>query len=302
MDTETTDKKRNSILWVTGLIFLLFFIFMTCSYQVRTTEIAITTIFGKTTETIAKPGFHWKIPWPIEKIYKYDARIQIFEGRFEETYTQDSRNLILSMFAGWKIIDPVLFLERVGSIKEAGRILEGLIRSAKNAVLSQHPVSHLISTDKKEVRFALIEDEIIKQVAKTTETQYGIAVETLGIKRIGLPESISGNVFERMRKERERIASRYRAEGERKAAEIIAKADKEKNKIISDAESKAKSIRGQGDSKAAEHYAIFKKDTEFALFLRKLEALESTLKTKSTIILDRDTPPYNLLKERQNEK
>ncbi|NOZ64480.1 MAG: hypothetical protein GXO71_06075 [Caldiserica bacterium] len=102
-------------------------------------------------------------------------------------------------------------------------------------------------------------------------------------------------MFERMRKERERIAQKFLAEGEGMASDIKAKADAEKDKILAEARAQAKRIKGEGDAEAARYYDIFSKNEDLAIFLRKLEALENTLKSNSTIILDSRTPPYDLL-------
>jgi len=112
---------------------------------------------------------------------------------------------------------------------------------------------------------------------------------------LGLPEAITRKVFDRMRKERERIAERYRAEGESRAAEIRAKADLEKDRILAEADANAKRIRGQGVAEAAKYYTVFQKKPELAIFLRSLDALETTLKKRTTLVVDPRTPPYDLL-------
>ena len=55
-------------------------------------------------------------------------------------------------------------------------------------------------------------------------------------------------------------------------------------------------IRAEGDAEAAKYYAEFKKNPELAEFLRSLEALRQILRTRTTLVLDTDTPPFNLLK------
>ena len=51
-----------------------------------------------------------------------------------------------------------------------------------------------------------------------------------------------------------------------------------------------------GDAAAAEYYEVFDKNPDLAMFLRKLEVLESTLKEKATVVLSADTEPFDLLK------
>ena len=47
--------------------------------------------------------------------------------------------------------------------------------------------------------------------------------------------------------------------------------------------------------KAQEYYRVFEKNPELAVFLFQLRALEQSLKDKSHLILDQQTPPFNLL-------
>ena len=57
-------------------------------------------------------------------------------------------------------------------------------------------------------------------VAPEAKERYGIAVEFLGIRKLGLPEPITQKVFQRMRAERGEIAERYRSEGEAEAIDV----------------------------------------------------------------------------------
>ena len=68
------------------------------------------------------------------------------------------------------------------------------------------------------------------------------------------------------------------------------------NELDTRAERFLESIRAEGEAEAAKSYAVFQQNPALAAFLRKLEALETTLKTRSTVVLGADTPPYDLLK------
>ena len=171
------------------------------------------------------------------------------------------------------------------------------MRNYKNAVIGTHPLSHFISTNPDELQFDEIEKEILRLVAKDTEQRYGVVLKFVRINQMGLPEGTTAKVFERMRKERERIAERYRAEGEGEANKIRAEADSKRDRIIAIAEADAKRIMGEGDALAAKYYHAFSENEELAIFLRKLDALKKTLKEKTTVVLDTGMPPYDLLEK-----
>jgi len=102
-------------------------------------------------------------------------------------------------------------------------------------------------------------------------------------------------VFERMKAERQAEIQKIEAEGERQAKTIKAEADLEANKILAQARAEAIQINGEAEAQAAKHYEVFKQNPELANFLFNRKALEGLLKENSTLILDPNTPPFNLL-------
>ena len=71
----------------------------------------------------------------------------------------------------------------------------------------------------------------------------------------------------------------------------------ESRNIISTAEAKAKEIRAKGDAAAAEAYEVFNQNPELAAYLRKLDSLKKIMETKTTVVLDTNTAPFDILKE-----
>ncbi len=289
--------KRNYLSVTVGVLLLLIFAALLVSFQVRQTEVAVVTTFGEASSKAIKAGLHFKLPWPIQKVIKFDSRVQNFEEKFEETPTQDGKNLLIMVYAGWRIVDPGAFLKSFpsGSASAAESTLESWVRSSKNAVVGKHPFSDFVSTDAEQLKFTQIEDEILKKVQVEALGKAGIEVRFLGIKRLGLPESASQRVFERMREERMRLVQQFQGDGESLAITIKTTADRDREAIISKAEKEAIRIRGEGDAEAAKSLAVFEKDPEFAVFLLRLEALEKSLKDRATLIFDERTPPFDML-------
>ncbi len=292
--------KRNTFTIVIGALLLIIFGLLLFVFQVRQSEVAVVTRFGKPDRTKTSPGAYARFPWPIEKVHKMDQRIQNFEDRFEETLTPDGFNLLVNVYVGWKVSKPELFFPKFanGSVDEAEKSLDAIVRSAKNEIVGKHPFSHFISTDPKELKFAEIEGEMLQKVQSQVEANnYGIEIKFLGIKKLGLPESVTQTVFERMRSERQVQVSRIENEGKEQAEEIRSTAERESAKTIAEAEAKATRIRGEGEAEAAKSFAAFQKNPELANFILKLNALEMMLKEKTTLILDQNTSPLDLLQK-----
>jgi membrane protease subunit HflC len=289
--------KRNPITITIGALLLLIFGLLLVCFQVRTTEVAMLTTFGKPTRPITEPGFDVKWPWPIQQVYKFDKRIHNFESKFEQVLTADGHSLLIKIYTGWNIAQPEAFFPRFGdSVSRLEESLDGLARAAYIGVVGTHPFSDFISTDEKQLKFEQIEQEILRHIQKDVQANgYGVEVKFVGIKRIGLPESVTRLVFERMQAERQLQVRRIEAEGQREASDIRTAANQASQKVLTEADSEAIRIRGEGDKLAAASLQVFQQEPELANFLIQLRALEDFLKERTTLILDTQTFPLNLL-------
>jgi membrane protease subunit HflC len=290
--------NRNPVSIIVGAILLLIFVALLFIFQVRQSEIAVVTTFGKPSRTVDKPGGpYWKWPWPIQKVYKFDQRIQNYEDKFTEDLTADENLLLTQLYVGWRITDAEVFFPRFagGSVSEAEKILEGMISSAKKAVIGKHPLSDFVSADSP-VKFAEIETEILNTVkAQLQSNNYGMDVEFVGIKKLGLPEAVTQSVFDRMKAERNVLSSKYESQGTAEAQNIRSAANRKAAELQANADADATRIRGQGEAAAAESLPVFQQEPELASFLISLKALEESLTDRTTLIFDQTTPPFNLL-------
>ena len=201
------------------------------------------------------------------------------------------------VYVGWKIKDAREFFPRFknGSIAEAERQMEGLLRSAKSAVVGQHPLSDFISTDEKQLKFDAVEQQILAILQdQVNKKNYGIEIEYLGIKKLEFPESVTKAVFERMTSDRKKLISKTESEGEAEASRIRSTADSRSDVMLAAANGEALQIKGNAQRKAAEYFAVFERNPELAKFLLNLNALELSLKDRTTLIFDQHSQPFNL--------
>tara|TARA_B100000676_G_C17971223_1_gene783414 strand:- start:56 stop:952 length:897 start_codon:yes stop_codon:yes gene_type:complete len=290
--------NKQKISFFIGIILLLIFASILFIFQVRQSEVAVVTTFGSYSRTIEDAGLRFKWPWPIQKVYRFDNRLQNFERKFEQTTTGDAKPLIIEVYVGWQISNPKIFLERFnGDIIKAEQNLESLVRDAKNSVIGQHPFRDLISPREEDLKFNDIEEEIVAAIQTEAKDDYGMEVVFAGIKQLGLPESNTQKVFERMRADRQRLVKQFQGEGESRAMEIRSKAEAESTRILNEAKAQAIEIEGKAEAQANEYYKVFQENPDLAELLLGLEALEAATKEKTTIVADPSTPPFNLFQE-----
>jgi membrane protease subunit HflC len=301
-------KPRLVFLIALGLLAVLasFALFLT-AYTVRATECAVVLRWEKPTKALVgtkdgDAGLHWKLPDPIDKVEKYDARTHVFSTKPEQTYTQDGYSLIVTVSSGWRIADPIPFREKVGTERKGQELLAGLVRTYKNAIIGKHPLSHMISADPETLGFDDMEKEMLSYVGKEAEGKYGMAVEFTKIKQLAMPKSGAQEVFNRMKEERETIAVDIREAGEEKAKKTRAEADTERDRILNTARAEAKVLQGQGDAEAAQYYEVFARNENLAIFLKEIETLKISLKDRATIVLTTNDRPYHLFKKGWKEE
>ena len=293
--------KRNPLTLIIALLLLLIFGFLLFSFQVRTTEVAVVTTFGSPTRPITEPNLYFKWPWPIQKVWTFDRRVQNFEDRLTEGLTSDSFNLLTSVYVGWKVSDPTAFFPRfAGSadpISAAETLLDQWLGNAKTAVVGRHPLADFVSTSDNGAAFLAIEKDILESIRSQIRTNnLGLEVEFLGIKRLQLPETVSQSVFDRMTSERKVLADRFQYEGEAEAQRIRSDAERKAAELLANAESQATRIKGIGEAEAAKSLAVFEQNPELASFVFRLNALESSLQERSVLIFDQQTPPFDLFR------
>ncbi len=270
-----------------------------CFFIVDETQYVVQMRFGKPVRTLIEPGLHTKWLWPVDTLVRFDNRLQVLEnpGSDEpdrEYLTQDEesgigKNVVVTTYTCWRIersaAAALTFLETMGDIASAEARLGDIVVSELGAALGRNDFSVLVSTEESERQWDQFLATILQR-CRDRVAAYGIEIVDVRIQRLNFPEQNRRNVFDRMRAERETIATRYRSEGEERAAGIRAQANRQRDEILAAAYEEAERIRGQGDAEAARIYAeAYGQDPEFYNFIRTLESYEKTLSEKTVAIL-----------------
>ncbi len=297
-----TAKNKLFTHWPTlllGFIVAAFFLIAIFSFQINETETAIVTTFGTPSEKPVEPGLHMRWPYPIQEVYRFDRRVRCFSGTIgkdgQETSTRDNQNIIVSIFINYRIVDAHKFYSSLVTIPKGEAQLNTWMRGVTLEVFGRYNFGELVNVDPKKMRLTKIQDEILKKLQEQTESS-GIEVSFVGINSLNIPESISKSVFDRMIKERKVEAEKFLAEGKSEAQRIRTDTNRKRDDELAKATAKAKEIRAQGDASAAKYYATYKKSPELAAFLRKLDSLRTIMKSKTTLILDTNSAPFDVFK------
>ena len=283
-------------------------------YTVDQTQQVIITQFGEPIgEPIIRAGLHLKKPF-IQKVNYFEKRLLAWDGLPTQVPTKDKRYIWVDTTARWRIVDPLKFLQTVGSERTALGRLDDIIDSATRNQITRHLLYELVRNSEREFVETEVSLEIEEKIgevkygrekisrsileeASGLVPEFGLELVDVRIKRLNYVERVRQGVYARMIAERKRVAEQYRSEGEGKKAEIEGMREKEQQKITSQAYRRAQEITGKADAEATKIYAkAYNKDPEFYSFLKTLDTYKGTLNEQTWLLLTSDSDFYKYLK------
>jgi modulator of FtsH protease HflC len=252
---------------------------MTSLFTVQQQQLAIRTQFGAIKGATYAPGLHFKFPW--DQVVKIERRIlsQTYQG--ETFLTNDNRGLIVDFYIKWRVGDASRFFQATGNREElAGDRIAEIVKDGIKSVVAQRPLEEIVTSER-----AAVTGEMLNAANSNAEL-LGIELIDVRVQRIDLPEDVATRVYESMKQNFNKIASRLRAEGSRSAVTIRAEAERKRTETIANAERDALEVRGKADAAAAAIYArSYTKNPEFYSFYRSLQAYERSLGKDGDILV-----------------
>ena len=251
-------------------------------YIVTDKQTAILLRFGEIIDPKIESGLHFKVPI-LNTVRKFDSRVLTLDAIPQPYFTEEKKRLIVDAFVKWRISDNEQFYvtSSGGQLSALRTLLTQRVDEGLRNQFGKRTVQDVISGERDELMRVLTAD-----LNKVANSELGVEVIDVRVKKIELPTEVNDSVYNRMRTERERLAQELRAEGNEIAEEIRANADKERTVILADAYKTAEIIKGEGDAEATSTYAkAFNKNPEFYEFTRSLSAYQSTFENKSDVLL-----------------
>jgi membrane protease subunit HflC len=243
----------------------------TSLFTITEAQIAIRTEFGAIVGLDYSPGLHWKWPW--DQVVKFDRRVLSLSYTGETFLTNDNRGLIVDFYVKWKVNNASRYFQATGGREDlAGERIAEIVKDGIKSVVAQRTLEEIVSADR-----AAVTEDMIGQAGRNV-SNLGIDLVDVRVQRIDLPDDVSTRVYESMKQNFVKIASKLRAEGQSASVRIRSAAERSRTEILADAERDALRIRGDGDALAAQTYSkAYSKNPEFYSFYRSLQAYERSL-------------------------
>ncbi len=265
-DSQWRQAVKWSWLTLLGIIALgaLFFV-ASIFYRVDASEEGVVLRFGKLHET-TQPGLHWKLPWPIDTVYKVPVqRIQTLEfgfeteepGRTTRYAPRDAEHMAISeMLTGdlnlghvewivqYRVSDPMHYLFRIGAAQSdlSGIALNDVNPAVPDTIqdVSESVMRKLVGDASIDYVLTIGRDQIAKDAQQMIQEELdgfeaGVDIVTVKLQTTSPPTAPVQEAFQevnRARQKKETVVNQAR--GERNAK--IPAARGAKDKMIAEAE------------------------------------------------------------------
>jgi modulator of FtsH protease HflC len=320
-------KRTVIILVIIGVVLLV--VSLLGPYYILTEgEQAVVVQFGKIVRVDTTAGVKYKVPF-VENVVKFSKKVQSWDGDAQRIPTSENQFIWVDTTARWRISDAKKFYESVGSMTQAQGRMDDVIDSEVRKIISKNPLreavrdSNVISQIKRNTSLASVAgssesgalssisalsenqfDDVtlgrralslqMRDEARTIMPQYGMELIVVLIRQIKYSDDLTQSVYDRMIKERNKIAQAFRSDGEGEKANLLGQTNNKLKQIQSEAERKAKEIKAKADAEAlAIRNRAYNQDPDFADYWMALQEYQVILpKFNKTLTTDSEFYKY----------
>ncbi len=278
---------------VVGAVILLVLVLYNTTYTVNFHEIAVVQRFGTASEVVREPGLHFKAPFFIDQVTRFDTRLQLIESPLETVLTRDGQQVVVQAYLLWRMAssdqEVLDFFKSYSTLENAGRQMESQLQGALRAIGS-YTFNDLIGGKNK---LADAEASILTDLKSTRLN--GTQPVSVGVSQVVLPPKTTVAVIRRMGAVQETLAKLEQEKGNSAATALKSQAASQADTIRNFANQWASRIEAKGNGEATRYYKEMRDEAELAIFLTWLDTLKASLSGNTTVIADTTRAPFHLV-------
>jgi membrane protease subunit HflC len=300
-----------------GLALVTLIVVAQSLYVVDVTEQVLITRFGDPQTVTTSPGLYLKAPF-VDTALSFDKRVLRIDAPAVSMPDIDKQNMTIDSYARYRIVDPLQFFKTLQTENTARTRLGDIVTSSLRDEIARSSRTEIIGAERvlddngipvidddglpiieaSESRSDLMLNVFEATKARVKEGQFGVEMIDVRMKRADFSDRVQDAIYNRMRAERNRIATRFRSEGEEEDLKIRAQANKQREIILAEADRTGSVVRGRGEAEAIRILAdALNRDPEFFAFRRSLESYQKFMNQRTTVILSSDADVFKFLQE-----
>ena len=300
-----------------GLALVALIVISQSLYVVDVTEQVIITRFGNPQSVTSNPGLYVKAAF-VDTVLRFDKRVLRIDAPAVSMPDIEKQNMTIDSYARYRIVDPLQFFKTLQTENTARTRLGDIVTSSLRDEIARSSRTQIIGAERvldendvpvidedglpiiepSESRTELLENVFEATKKRVEEGKFGVDIIDVRMKRADFSDRVQDSIYNRMRAERNRIATRFRSEGEEEDLKIRAQANKQREIILAEAERTGSEVRGRGEAEAIRILAdALNRDPEFFAFRRSLESYQKFLNQRTTVILSSEADVFKFLQE-----
>lgn len=166
--------------------------------------------FGKVVGFL-KPGLQFRIPFGIDVIKKVDLRTRTINVPQQEIITKDNISILIDAVVYYNVKDPIFALTKVVDFQSSTALLG---QTTLRSTMGQHELDEIL--ENKENLY-----NVLKTKLSETMDDWGIAIASVEIKSIEIPDTMKRAMAKQAEAEREKRAKITTADGEFQASQKL---------------------------------------------------------------------------------
>jgi membrane protease subunit HflC len=139
-------------------------------YTVNERELAVLLQFGEPIASRTQPGLYFKLPL-IQEVLRLPKTLQVWHGtgaadKLVDVPTKDGKKVEVTLWAVWKITDPVQFVRTLREVKNAESRVKEFVRSTARDTITSTDLAEIVrSTDRRMTYTLGLPPEVVAQAA-----------------------------------------------------------------------------------------------------------------------------------------
>lgn len=190
--------KKAKVIGIVVVVLVIIFFMMGPYFILEEGELAVVTRFGKIIRSEDTAGLKFKMP-VVDQVRKFPKKIQSWDGEAQRFPTEENQLIWVDITARWKITDPKLFYESLGTITQAHSRLDDVINSSARDIIAVNPL-------RESVRNSDLINEIERKDVYGTHATPGGADEEEKIEMVSKISTFTKTTFEPIVKGREKLS------------------------------------------------------------------------------------------------
>jgi membrane protease subunit HflC len=163
-------------------------------YTVNERELAVLLQFGQPVASRTEPGLYWKLPM-IQEVMRLPKTLQVWHGtardeKLVDVPTADGKKIEVTVWAVWKITDPVQFVRTLRTVPNAESRVKEFVRSTARDTITTNNLSEIVRSTNRKMTYTLgLPPEMVARAGQPGKSPAGAEPDQAMLDFIVHPEA-----------------------------------------------------------------------------------------------------------------